>query len=176
MVNHVPAGTHTLTPHLVVKDAARAIKFYEKALGATELFHMDAPGGRIGHAELQLGDSRFYIADEMPGGSLQAPKQASVGLHVYVADCDALIQRAVSAGAKVVMPAMDMFWGDRYGQVRDPFGHVWSIATHKEDLSPDEIARRGKEAMAQMAPPPAAKPKAKAKAKPKAKPKKSRGK
>jgi hypothetical protein len=86
----------------------------------------------------------------MPGGSLLAPKQASVGLHVYVADCDALFRRAVAAGATVVMPLTDMFWGDRYGQVRDPFGHVWSIATHKEDLSPDEMARR----MAQMAPPP----------------------
>jgi len=172
MANPVPEGTHTLTPHLVVKDAAKAIKFYEKALGAAELFRMEAPGGRIGHAELQLGDSRFYIADEMPGGSLLAPKQASVGLHVYVADCDALFRRAVAAGATVVMPLTDMFWGDRYGQVRDPFGHVWSIATHKEDLSPDEMARR----MAQMAPPPPAKPKAKAKAKPKAKPKKSRGK
>jgi PhnB protein len=172
MANPVPEGTHTLTPHLVVKCAAKAIKFYEKALGATELYHMDAPGGRIGHAELQLGDSRFYIADEFPGGKLKAPKQASVGLHVYVADCDALFQRALAAGAKVVMPLTDMFWGDRFGQVRDPFGHVWSIATHKEDLSPDEMDRRGKEAMAQMAP----KPKAKAKAKPRKTAKKSRGK
>jgi PhnB protein len=174
MANPVPEGTHTLTPHLVVKDAAKAIQFYETALGAAELFRMDAPGGRIGHAELQLGDSRFYIADEFPGGSLLAPKQASVGLHVYVADCDALFRQAVAAGAKVVKPLTDMFWGDRYGQVRDPFGHVWSIATHKEDLSPDEMARRSDEAMAQMAAP--AKSKPKPKAKPKAKSKKSRGK
>ena len=169
MANYVPEGTHTLTPHLVVNDATKAIKFYEKALGASELYRMPGPGGKVGHAELQLGDSRFYIADEWPGGALAAPKAASVGLHVYVADCDALFQRALAAGAKVVMPLTDMFWGDRFGQVRDPFGHVWSIATHKEDLSPEEMGRR----MAQMAPPPA---KARAKAKPKAKPRKSRGK
>jgi uncharacterized glyoxalase superfamily protein PhnB len=157
MANPVPEGTHTLTPHLVVKGAAKAIAFYEKALGASELYRMPGPGGKVGHAELQLGDSRFYIADEWPGGALAAPKAASVGLHVYVADCDALFQRALAAGAKVVMPLTDMFWGDRFGQVRDPFGHVWSIATHKEDLSPEEMAKRGAEAMANM-PPPSPKP------------------
>ncbi len=169
MTNYIPAGTRTLTPHLVVKGAARAIAFYEKALGAKELYRMPAPGGTIGHAELQLGDSRFYLADESPNAPLQAPQKASaVGLHVYVPDCDALIDRAVAAGAKIVMPAMDMFWGDRYGQVRDPFGHVWSIATHKEDPSQEEMARR----MAQMAPPPPP-AKSKAKSKPKQKPKRA---
>lgn len=154
MANPIPEGTHTLTPHLVVRGAAKAIAFYQQALGAIELYRMPGPGGGVAHAELQLGDSRFYIADEWLGGPLSAPKQASVGLHVYVADCDALMQRAVAAGAAVVMPLTDMFWGDRFGQVRDPFGHVWSIATHKEDLSPDEMAKRGAEAMAKMAPPP----------------------
>ena len=178
MANPVPEGTHTLTPHLVVKGASKAIEFYEKALGARELHHMDAPGGRIAHAEMQLGDSRFYLADEFPGSALAAPqKSASVGLHVYVADCDALIQRAVGAGAKLVMPPMDMFWGDRFGQVRDPFGHVWSIATHKEDLAPEEMARRGAAAMAQMAPPPPKPKPAKKRAKPpRAAKKASRGK
>lgn len=151
MVNYVPEGTHTLTPHLVVNDARKAIAFYEKALGAQELYHMDAPGGKIGHAELQLGDSRFYIADAWPGGPLAAPgKAASVGLHVYVADCDALIARAVGAGAKVVMPATDMFWGDRFGKLRDPFGHSWALATHIEDVAPAEMAKRSKEFMTKM--------------------------
>lgn len=154
MVNPVPEGTHTLTPHLVVRGAAKAIAFYEKAFGASELYRMPGPKGSVAHAELQLGDSRFYIADEWPGAAIAAPKRASVGLHVYVPDCDALLARAVAAGAKVVMPMMDMFWGDRFGQVRDPFGHVWSIATHKEDLAPEEMARRGAEAMASMAKPP----------------------
>jgi uncharacterized glyoxalase superfamily protein PhnB len=165
MANPIPEGTHTLTPHLVVKGAAKAIEFYEKALGARELYRMPGPGGSVAHAEVQLGDSRFYIADEWPDAALAAPgKSASVGLHVYVADCDALFRRAVAAGAKVVMPLSDMFWGDRYGQLRDPFGHVWSIATHKEDLSPEEMAKRGAQAMAQMPQAKPATPKRRAKA------------
>ena len=153
MVKAIPEGTRTVTPHLVVKGADKAIDFYTRAFGAREHYRMGGPGGRIGHAELQVGDSLVYLADERPQGATKAPstlKGSSVVVHLYVEDVDAAFQRAVGAGAKVVQPLMDMFWGDRYGQVRDPFGHFWSIATHKEDLSPEEMARRGQEAMAAM--------------------------
>lgn len=161
MVSYIPEGTRTVTPHLAIKGAARAIDFYTRAFGAREHSRMPGPRGSIGHAELQIGDSLVYLADEGPGGSSQSPqslKGSSVVIHLYVPDVDATFQRAVGAGAKVSMPVMDMFWGDRFGQVRDPFGHLWSLATHKEDLSPDEMARRGQEFMASMPPPkPAAK-------------------
>ncbi len=158
MVSAIPEGSRTVTPHLVIKGASRAIDFYTRAFGAREHYRMEGPGGSIGHAELQIGDSLIYLADEWPQGSSRSPqalKGSSVVIHLYVPDVDASFQRAVGAGAKVVQPLMDMFWGDRYGQVRDPFGHLWSIATHKEDLSPEEMARRGREAMAAM---PQAKP------------------
>jgi PhnB protein len=155
MVKAIPEGTRTVTPHLVIKGADKAVDFYTRAFGAREHYRMGGPGGLIGHAELQIGDSLIYLADEWPGpqGGSKSPqtlKGSSVNIHLFVEDVDSAFQRAVGAGAKVVMPLMDMFWGDRYGQVRDPFGHVWSLATHKEDLSPDEMARRGQEAMAAM--------------------------
>jgi len=153
MANAIPEGTRTVTPHLVIKGAGKAIDFYTKAFGAREHHRMNGPGGSIGHAELQIGDSLIYLADEWPQGSSRSPqslKGSSVVIHLYVPDVDASFQRAVGSGAKVTQPLMDMFWGDRYGQVRDPFGHLWSLATHKEDLSPDEMARRGQEAMAAM--------------------------
>ncbi len=165
MVDWKPQGTHQVTPHLVVKDAAAAIDFYVRALGAQEHFRMDMGGG-IAHAELQFGDSLFYLADEWPGGSSASPqtlKGSSVVIHLYVEDVDGAFQRAVGAGASVVMPPMDMFWGDRYAQVRCPFGHVWSFAAHQEDVSPEEMERRGQEFMKQAAPPaPAKKPARKA--------------
>jgi len=164
MVKAIPEGTRTVTPHLVIKGADKAIDFYTRAFGAKEHHRMGGPGGLIGHAELQIGDSLIYLADEWPGppgGSMspQTLKGSSVNIHLFVEDVDSAFQRAVGAGAKIVMPLMDMFWGDRYGQLRDPFGHIWSLATHKEDLSPDEMARRGQEAMAAMPAPSAARKK-----------------
>jgi PhnB protein len=176
MVHYIPEGTHTVTPHLVVKGAAKAIDFYKAAFGATELYRMSGPGGGIAHAEIQIADSRVYIADEFPGGPVRSPQgSTAVVLHVYVPDADATCARALSAGATVVMPLMDAFWGDRYGQVRDPFGHVWSLATHKKDLSPEEMQKAGDEFMASMPPskPAAASRKKTAKPKPRPKAKKT---
>jgi len=150
----VPAGFHTVTPYLAVHDAAAAIDFYQKAFGAKVGVRMDTPNGKIGHAELKIGDSTIMLADEMPGMSTRSPRTlggASGGVFLYVDDVDSAFRQATSAGAEVVMPLADMFWGDRYGQVKDPFGHVWSMATHKEDVAPEEMARRGREAMAKMA-------------------------
>ena len=166
MVNPIPDGTRTVTPHLVIKGASKAIDFYAKAFGAREHYRMDGPGGSIGHAELQIGDSLVYLADEWPQGASRSPqslKGSSVVIHLYVPDVDSSFQRAVGAGATVVQPLMDMFWGDRFGQVRDPFGHLWSLATHTEDLTPEEMARRGREAMAAI---PTSKPPTKAAARP----------
>ena len=147
----VPEGHHTVTPHLIMNDAAQAIDWYKKALGAEEVARAAGPDGKILHAEVRIGDSRIMLNDEMGGG--KSPKAfggSPVSLWVYVEDCDALFNRAVQAGAKVTMPMMDMFWGDRWGQVTDPFGHQWGIATHKEDLTMDEMTERGKAAMAKM--------------------------
>jgi uncharacterized glyoxalase superfamily protein PhnB len=154
MVRHIPEGTHTVTPHLVLEDGVEAIDFYVRAFGAHEHYRMPGPGGGIAHAELRIGDSILYFADESPQGAGRSPrslKGSSVVIHLYVEDVDGAIQRAVDAGAQMIMPPMDMFWGDRFGQVQDPFGHLWSIATHKEDVSPEDMARRGAEAMAAMA-------------------------
>lgn len=160
MVHAIPEGTHSVTPHLVVRGAARAIGWYEQAFGATEMLRMPMPGtDRLAHAEIRVADSAVYLADEFPDwGSLSplALKGSPVTIHLYVEDADAWFDRAVKAGAKVTMPMNDAFWGDRYGQVVDPFGHRWSIATHKEDLTPEEMARRGEEAMKSMPPPPKA--------------------
>jgi PhnB protein len=163
MVSAIPEGTRTVTPHLVVKGASKAIDFYTKAFGARERYRMNGPGGSIGHAELQIGDSLIYLADEWPQGGSRSPqslKGSSVVIHLYVDDVDSSFQRAVRAGATVTQPLMDMFWGDRFGQLQDPFGHVWSMATHKQDLTPEEMARRGEEAMAAMPPPKPARKKA----------------
>ena len=152
----IPEGLHTVTPHLVVKNAAQAIEFYKKAFGAQERSRFEMPGGTIGHAELKIGDSSIFLADEMPGpAGAQSPQ--SVGsstctLNLYVNDADKLFEQAVNAGGKSVMPPADMFWGDRYGTLTDPFGHVWSIATHKEDLTSEEIGQRAQEYFSKMQP------------------------
>jgi PhnB protein len=147
MAKPIPDGHHTLTPHLVLKGAAEAIEFYKQAFGAEELTRMPMLGedGKevIGHACLQVGDSRLFLADEFPRyGSVGPGAGSPVTLHVYVEDADATFSRAVEAGAKVKMPLANMFWGDRYGQVIDPFGHHWSIAQHLEDLTPAQMYER----------------------------------
>jgi PhnB protein len=153
-VKPIPEGYHTLTTYLTVDNATEAIEFYKQAFSAKETVRMEAPGGTIGHAELEIGDSKVMLSDPMPGASTRPPKElggTTAGIFVYSEDVDAAIQKAVDAGATVTMEADDMFWGDRFGTVTDPYGHVWSIATHKEDLTPEEIAERGKTAMAAMA-------------------------
>jgi PhnB protein len=149
----IPEGYHTLTPYLAVDDAALAIDFYKRAFGAKERVRMDAPGGKIGHAELEIGDSQVMLADPFPQASTRPPKElggTSASVFMYVEDVDAVVSQAVEAGATVTMEVADQFWGDRFGTVTDPFGHVWSIATHVEDVAPEEIAERGKAAMAAM--------------------------
>ena len=146
-VRPIPGGYHTLTPALIVHNAAEAIEFYKRAFGAQELGRMAAPDGqRVWHAELQIGDSRLMLGDEFPDmGDCRAPTSlggTATSLHLYVEDADAVFQRAVDAGATVSMPLMDAFWGDRYGKLIDPFGHQWGIATRQEEVSEEEMARR----------------------------------
>ena len=153
MTKPIPDGYHTLTPYLAVEDAAKAIEFYKQAFGAKELMRMDAPGGKIGHAELKIGDSLVMISDPFPQSTVRPPAEvggSTASIFMYVEDVDAAVKQAVDAGATVTMEVEDMFWGDRFGSVSDPFGHTWSIATHVEDLSPEEIAERGQAAMAAM--------------------------
>ncbi len=141
-VQAIPEGMHSLTPHLVCRGAAAAIEFYGRAFGAIELFRLPGPDGRLIHACVRIGDSQLFLVDEMPEhGALgpQALKGSPVTIHLQVQDADAVFARAVQAGATVGMPLADMFWGDRYGQVVDPFGHHWSIATHVRDVRPDEM-------------------------------------
>jgi PhnB protein len=152
-VKRVPEGYHTLTPHLVVHGAAQAIEFYKKAFGAKELRRSPGPGGKLMHAELQIGNSRLMLNDDFPemgAVSPQALKGTPVTIHIYVEDADAMFQQAVKAGAKVLMDLADQFWGDRYGVVTDPFGHHWSIGSHIKDLTPEELQKAGAAAMAQM--------------------------
>jgi PhnB protein len=148
-VKPIPDGYHSVTPYLVMKDATSALDFYRTAFGAKELFRMDAPGGRIGHAEMLIGDSHIMLADEAPEMGAHAPGEhgAGVSLLLYVEDADAVFARSVSAGATELRPMKNQFYGDRSGMIRDPFGHTWSIATHVEDVSPEEMDRRAKEAM-----------------------------
>ena len=146
-VKAIPDGFHTLSPHIMVRDADKAIEFYKKAFGAEEIVRMPGPDGKtVMHAELKLGDSRMMMCQETPGmecssASPQTTGKTTAVLHLYVENADALYDRAVKAGAKPIMPIADMFWGDRYGQVSDPFGHVWSIATHKQDYTPEQMKR-----------------------------------
>ncbi|MEE8143413.1 MAG: VOC family protein [Planctomycetota bacterium] len=150
MVKAVPDGFRTVTPHLIVNDGNAAIEFYKRAFNAEELCRMPGPEGKVMHAELKIGDSVVMLADEF-GGASAAPKSlngTTFTCHLYVEDADAAFQRAVEAGAQVIMPVTDMFWGDRYGKVKDPFGHEWSVATHTEDLTPEEITQRGAKFMA----------------------------
>jgi PhnB protein len=144
-VNHIPDGYHSVTPYLIVGDATRALEFYKSVFGASEVMRMSAPGGKIGHAEIQIGNSKIMLADEHPEMGCRGPKAfggSPVSIHLYVEDVDAVFNRAVAAGAIVRSPVKDQFYGDRSGNVEDPFGHVWHISTHKEDLSPEEIRKR----------------------------------
>ena len=153
-VKEIPKGFHTVTPGLTVNDGARAIDFYKRAFGAQELFRAEGPDGRIGHAELKIGDSIIMLSDEMPQGCCRSPRSlggTAVNIFLYVKDVDKFFSQAVAAGAEVAMPLNDMFWGDRFGQVKDPFGHSWSLATHKEDVSEQEMRKRGEAEMAKMA-------------------------
>jgi PhnB protein len=138
----IPDGMHSITPHLVCAGAAEAISFYAKAFGAVEKMRVPGPGGKLMHACVQIGDSQLFLVDEFPEWGAIGPKalpSSPVTIHLQVEDADASFAKAVAAGCTVTMPLDDAFWGDRYGSVKDPFGHSWSIATHKVDLSPEEI-------------------------------------
>jgi PhnB protein len=152
-VKPIPEGYHTLTAYLAVEDAAAAIEFYKKAFDAKERLRMDGPEGSIGHAELEIGDSLIMLSDPFPQSNVRPPSEAgttTASIFMYSEDVDAAIKKAVDAGATIKTEAEDMFWGDRFGTVTDPYGHVWSIATHKEDVPPEEMAERAKAAMAEM--------------------------
>jgi PhnB protein len=155
MVKPIPPGYHTVTPYLTVKGAGQAIEFYKRAFGAQEVERMAGPDGKsVMHAELKIGDSIVMLSDEFPQMGTRSPQTlggSSGYLFLYVSDVDAAFKRAVDAGAKATMPPADMFWGDRFAKVSDPFGHEWGMATHKEDLSPEEIRKRGQAEMAKMA-------------------------
>ena len=144
-VKPIPEGHHTVTPYLAIKNAAKALEFYAKAFGAVETSRLMLPDGRVGHAEIRVGDSLIMLADEFPefGGKAPATLGGSpVSIHLYVEDVDAFFQRAVDAGAHERKPVMDQFYGDRSGQLEDPFGHLWWVATHKEDVPPTELQKR----------------------------------
>ncbi len=141
-VKPIPEGMHTVTPHLVCAGAADAIEFYRKAFDAADMGRLPGPGGKLLHAMIRIGDSAVMLVDEFPEWGSSGPKSlngSSVTIHLYVENVDTVFERAVAAGAKVVMPVDDMFWGDRYGVLEDPFGHRWSIATHVRDVSPEEL-------------------------------------
>jgi PhnB protein len=146
----IPDGYHSITPYLIVKGAADAIDFYKRVFGATELMRMAGPDGRIGHAEIRIGDSTIMLADEHPEMGYRSPQSlggAGVSLMAYVERVDEIFKRAVASGAKELQPVKDQFYGDRSGTLQDPFGHTWTIATHIEDISPDEMRRRAEKFM-----------------------------
>jgi PhnB protein len=148
-VNPIPEGMHTVTPHLICGSAGDSIEFYKKAFGAVELSRMNGSDGKVMHASIRIGDSVIMLNDEFPEWGTFGPKAlegSPVIIHLYVEDADATFEQAVRAGAKVTMPLADMFWGDRYGKVEDPFGHQWSIGTHIRDVTPEEMQK----AMEQM--------------------------
>jgi PhnB protein len=147
-VNYIPEGRNSVTPYLIVKNAAKAIDYYKKVFGATEMMRMDGPDGKVGHAELRIGDSIIMLADEnvaLGNRSAESIGASPVSLYVYLPDVDKTIEKAVSGGAKILKPIEDQFYGDRSGFLRDPFGHLWGIATHKEDVSAQEIEKRMKQ-------------------------------
>ncbi|MBV8566075.1 MAG: VOC family protein [Methylobacteriaceae bacterium] len=150
----IPAGYHTATPYLIIKGAANAIEFYKRAFGATvTLPPISAPGGRVGHAELRIGDSPIMLADEFPEMNSLSPQSLGgtpISIHLYVENSDKVVSDAVAAGATVLRPIKDQFYGDRSGAVTDPFGHIWHISTHVEDVAPDELRKRADVAMQQM--------------------------
>jgi PhnB protein len=148
-VSHIPKGYQAVTPYLIIKGAAQAIDYYKKVFGATELFRMDGPDGKVGHAELQIGDSHIMLADENPSMGTGHASAATIGgspvsLYLYLPDVDAVVDRAVAEGAKILKPVQDQFYGDRSGFIQDPFGHLWGVATHVEDVSPEEMEERAK--------------------------------
>jgi PhnB protein len=153
-VNPIPKGFRSVTPYLTLSDAARALDFYKRAFGAEVVVRMDGPGGKIGHAEIKIGDSIIMLGDEMSGSGTRSPQSlggTTVGIMLYVENADAVFNQAVAAGAQVEAQLADMFWGDRYGKLKDPFGHSWSVATHKEDVAPAEMSKRMQEFTAKMA-------------------------
>ena len=153
-VKPIPEQYHSLTPYLVIKGAAAAIDYYKKVFGATERGRMDAPGGKIGHAELGIGDSTLMLADEFPEMGYRSPKTIGgtpVSIVLYVEDVDTVFKRAADAGGKTIRPVENQFYGDRMGTIEDPFGHLWSIATHVEDVSLEEMKRRQQEMFKQKA-------------------------
>ena len=146
-VKPVPEGYHTVTPYLIVKGAAEAIEFYQKAFGAQELMRFADPAGKVGHAEIKIGNSPIMLADEFPEMGFRGPQSlggSTVGIVLYVEDVDRWFDRAIAAGGKALRPVKDQFYGDRSGTLTDPFGHVWTVATHKEDVAPEEMHRRFK--------------------------------
>ena len=150
-VKPIPEGYRSVTPYMIFQGATAALEFYKQALNAVELFRLPMPDGKIGHAEIQIGDSRIMLADqceESPVASPQALSGSSVGLYVYLEDVDATYAQAINAGAKEIKPVEDQFYGDRTGSLKDPFGHIWFLATHKEDLTPEEVNQRA-EALSQ---------------------------
>jgi uncharacterized glyoxalase superfamily protein PhnB len=152
-VKPVPEGTHTITAHLSVREAQKAIDFYQKAFGGQVLGVHKTPDGRVMHATLQIGDSRLMLADEFPGMGTPSPQAlggSPVVLNIYVDDVDTLFNQAVAAGAKVTMPLDNQFWGDRYGQIVDPFGHHWALGSHVEDVAPEEMERRANAMFSEM--------------------------
>jgi PhnB protein len=153
-VKPIPEGYHSVNAYIAVDDASKAIDFYTKAFGAKERGRMEGPPGKIAHAELEIGDSVIMLSDPFPQSPLKTPKEigaTTASLMIYTEDVDDLVQQAVDAGATITMPIETQFWGDRYGRVEDPFGHNWQIATHVEDVPPDEMAKRAEQAMAAMA-------------------------
>ena len=149
-VHYIPKGYNTITPYLVIKGAAKAIDYYKRVFGATVVVRMDGPDGRVGHAELLIGNSRIMLADENPQMGYRSAESigaSPVSLLVYLPDCDKVVAKAVAGGAKILKPVEDQFYGDRSGFIQDPFGHFWSVATHIEDVSPKEMEERAKKAM-----------------------------
>ena len=156
MVNPIPDGHHTISPHLIVDDAAKAIEFYKKAFGAESAVCMTGPDGKsVMHAELKIGNSIFMLAGEFPEHGCVGPKTVGgtpVSIHLYVEDCEKVFNQAIAAGATASMPITEMFWGDRFGKLTDPFGHQWSVATHIKDMTPEEMQKAGDEWMKQQGP------------------------
>ena len=153
MTKPIPDGFHSATPSLVVSDSKKAIEFYKKAFGAKEIYQFPGPNGKIMHAMIQIGDSIIMMSDEFPDMGARSPKSIGgtpITIHLYVANADEVFNQAVNAGAKVIMPIMDAFWGDRYACVLDPDGHSWEIATHKKDMTPEEMKKAGEDFFCNM--------------------------